>query len=86
MWLAESFPSVSSIDKQPDYKNKTFKLRPVSVLKTFPRIYESVKKNQFISVLNNVSSPFFVAYQESSRTQHVLIRLLEEWRQKLDNC
>ena len=59
--------------------------RAVSVLNTFSKIYESVIKNQLISVLNNIFSPFLAAYQESYSTQHVLIGLLEEWRENLDN-
>ena len=56
----------------------------VSVL-VFSKINESVVKNQYISVLNNIFSPFLEAYRESSSTEHVLIRLLEEWRENLDN-
>ena len=70
--------SVSPIDKQSDDKNKVSNFRPVSVLNAFSKIYESVIKNQLISVLNNIFSPYLVAYRESYSTQHVLIRLLEE--------
>ena len=77
--------SVSPIDKQSDDKNKVSNFRPVSVLNTFSKIYESVIKNQLISVLNNIFSPYLAAYRESYSTQHVLIRLLEEWRENLDN-
>ena len=77
--------SVSPIDKQSDDKNKVSNFRPVSVLNTFSKIYESVIKNQLNSVLNNIFSPYLAAYRESYNTQHVLIRLLEEWREMLDN-
>ena len=77
--------SVSPIDKQSDDKNKVSNFRPVSVLNTFSKIYESVIKNQLNSVLNNIFSPYLAAYRESYSTQHVLIRLLEEWRENLDN-
>ena len=30
-------------------------------------------------------SPFLSAYRKSFSTEHVLIRLLEDWRNKLDN-
>ena len=30
-------------------------------------------------------SPFISAYRKSFSTEHVLIRLLEDWRNKLDN-
>ena len=66
-------------------KNKVSNFRPVSVLNTFSKIHKSVIKNQLISVLNNIFSPHLAAYQESYSTQYVLIRLLEEWRENLDN-
>ena len=70
--------SVSPIDKQSDDKNKVSNFRPVSVLNAFSKIYESVIKNQLISVLNNIFSPYLATYREYYSTQHVLIRLLEE--------
>ena len=63
----------------------TMHFRQISVLNTFYKIYESVIKNQLILVLNNIFSPYLVAYQESYRTQHALTRLLREWRKNLDN-
>ena len=68
--------SVFYIDKQSNDKNEVANFRPV--LNTFSKIYESAIKNPFISVL-------FSAYRESYSTQHVFIRLLEEWRENLDN-
>ena len=35
--------------------------------------------------MNNLFSSFISAYRESYNTQHVLIRLIEEWRKILDN-
>ena len=35
--------------------------------------------------MNNLFSPFISAYRESYNTQHVFIRLIEEWRKILDN-
>ena len=75
--------SVSPIDRQSDDKNKVSNFRPVSVLIAFPKIYESVIKNQLISVLNNTFSPHLAAYRASY--MHVLIRLLDEWTENLDN-
>ena len=77
--------SVSLFDKLSNHKNKVTNFRPVSVLNTFSKIYESVTKSQVISVLNNIFSPFLAVYQEFYNTQHLLIRLLEEWRENLDN-
>ena len=76
---------LSPTNKQSDDKNKVSNFRLISILNTFSKIYESVIKNQLISVLNNIFSPYLAAYRESYSTQQVLIRLLEEWRENLDN-
>ena len=59
--------SVSPADKQSNDKNKISNFRRVSV-----QIYESVIKNQFTLVLNNIFSPYIAVYRESYNTQHVL--------------
>ena len=64
-------------------KVSNFKL--VSVLNTFSKIYESAIKNQLNSVLNNIFSPYLAGYRGSYSTQHVLIKLLEEYKDNLDN-
>ena len=69
--------SVSPIDKQSDDKNEVSNFRPVSFLNTLSKIYVSVRKNQLISVLNNIFSPYLAAYRESYGTHH------EEWRKNL---
>ena len=85
-WLADAtkVDSASPAYKQSNDKNKVSNFRPISVLNSFYRIYESVIKNQLFSVLNNFFSPYIVAYRESYNTKHVLNRLLEEWRENLD--
>ena len=59
--------------------------RPVSVLNTFSKIYEKVMKQQLIVHLDTTLSVFIGAYRKAYGTQHVLIRLLEDWKTKLDN-
>ena len=59
--------------------------RPVSILNVFSKIYEKILKNQLIPFLDETLSLFIAAYRKSYGTQHVLIRVIEEWRVKLDN-
>ena len=59
--------------------------RPVSVLSVFSKIFETVIKNHLVLYLGNIFSPFLSAYRENYCTQHVLIRLVEEWKEHLDN-
>ena len=77
--------SVSPIDKQSSDKNKVWNFRLVSVLNILSKTYESSVKNHLTSVLNNIFSPYLAANREPCCTQHVLIRLPDEWRENHDN-
>ena len=59
--------------------------RPVSILNIFSKIYEKILKNQLVPYLDETLSLFIAAYRKAYGTQHVLIRMIEEWRVKLDN-
>ena len=82
---APKIVSVSPVDKKTDNKNKVSNYRPVSVLNTFSKIYETIIKNHLVSEMKNHFSPFISAYRKNYSSQHVLIRLIEEWRSRLDN-
>ena len=56
----------------------------MSILTTFSKIYERVIKNQLLYGMENVFLPKISAYRKSYNSQHVLIRLIEEWREYLD--
>ena len=58
--------------------------RPVSVLNVFSKFYERIMKNQITSFINSKMSTFLSAYRKIYSTKHVLIRLIEEWKNKLD--
>ena len=74
--------SAVPLDKGKPDKYDVLNYRPVSILNAFSKIYEKVIKNQLAPYLDKYFSPFISAY--SCSTQQVLIRLLEEWREKLD--
>ena len=82
---AAKIAAVSPVDKGTDNKNSISNFRPVSVLSVFSKIFEAVIKNQLALYLENIFSPFLSAYRENYNTQHVLIRLVEEWKKHLDN-
>ena len=42
-------------------------------------------KNELLKSMNVHLSPFLSAYRKNYNTQHVLLRLLEEWREHLAN-
>ena len=77
--------SVIPLDKGKPNKNEISNFRPVSILNTFSKIYEKVIKDQLVSGLDKYLSPFISAYRKGYSTQHVLTRLVEEWRERLDN-
>ena len=77
--------SVTPIDKKTDDKNSVLNFRPISILNCFSKVYENILKTQLVETMNNLFSPFISAYRESYNTQHVLIRLIDEWRKNLDN-
>ncbi|XP_057293820.1 uncharacterized protein LOC130622382 [Hydractinia symbiolongicarpus] len=76
--------TVSPIDKGGKDKLCVNNYRPVSILNIFSKFYERIIKSQIVGYIDNKLSEFLSAYRESYGTQHVLIRLLEEWKQKLD--
>ena len=42
-------------------------------------------KNLLVSNIEEFFSPFVTAYRKLCSTQHVLIRMVEEWKENLDN-
>ena len=77
--------SVNPRDKKTDDKDSVLNFRPISVLNCFSKVYEKILKTKLLEKMNNLFSPFISAFRESYNTQHVLIRLIEEWRKNLDN-
>ena len=73
------------LDKGEANRTVERNFRPVSILNVFSKIYEKILKNQLIPFLDETLSQFIAAYRKSYGTQHVLIRMIEEWRVKLDN-
>ena len=76
---------VTPLDKGSLDENDVNNSRLVSVLNCFSKIFENIMKGQLIPFLKNHLSVFLSAYRSSYSSQHVLIRLMEEWRQNLDS-
>ena len=76
---------VSSLDKGTSNKNVISNFRSVSISTTFSKIYERVTKKLIDKATDKYLSPSISAYRQNYKTQHVLIRLLEEWMEGLDN-
>ena len=77
--------AVCPLDKGEPIRTAEKNYRPVSVLNTFSKIFEKILKEQLIAFLDETLSNFIAAYRRAYSIQHVLIRLVEEWKSKLDH-
>tara|TARA_B110001454_G_C12716814_1_gene432912 strand:- start:83 stop:3097 length:3015 start_codon:yes stop_codon:yes gene_type:complete len=87
------FPNLMQIGKiTPIYKggkdasrlNKKF-FRPVSVLIAFSKVFERYILEKMLEHVNLILSDKISAYRKGYSTQHVLLKLTEEWRKHLDS-
>ena len=73
---------------RPIYKKKSRhqveNYKPVSILNAFYKIYEKYIYNSVISFVDNFLSVFISAYRRTYSSNHVLIKLIENWKQSLD--
>ena len=76
---------VCILDKGEHARTVERNYRPVSILNTFSKIFEKILKDQLSPFLDKTLSIFIAAYRKAYSTQHVLIRLVEKWKSKLDN-
>ena len=74
---------VPSLDKGISKKNESSNFRPVSILTTFPKIYQKVPKGSLETYMNKFLSLFLFAHRNNYCTQHFWICLVEEWRERL---
>ena len=77
--------TVVPIDKKTDNKYNVSNFRPVSLLNCFSKICDNYINNHIVKSMSNYISPYVSAYRKGYNSQHELIRLLEKWRQHLDN-
>ena len=75
---------MTPLDKGSLDKNNVNNFRSLSVLNCFSKVFENVMKSQLMPFIKNHLSFFLSAYRSSYIPQHVIIHLIEEWRQKLD--
>ena len=71
------------LDKGKPDENDISNFMPVSLLNTFSKFYERVIKDQLVLSTENYFSPMVSAYRKNYSTQHVMTRLVEEWREYL---
>ena len=84
-----NFPSsLKMVNVSPVYKiNDNMSkgnYRPVSVLPTISNMFESILADQLSNFLETVYNPFKAAIRKQHSCQSVLIRIIENWKQALD--
>ena len=76
--------NVTPIFKKGDHLQKS-NYRPVSVLSATSKLIESCINTQIQSFVSQFYSPYLSAFREGYSTQHVLHKLVEEWKDALDS-
>ena len=76
--------NVPPIFKKSDRSCK-LNYRPVSLLNVFSKVMERWTKDKIEPFVNEILSKFISAYRQKFSSNHVLLRLLEEWKKHLDN-
>ena len=74
---------VFKTDKK-DRQEKSF-YRPISVIGVFSKIIERYIETKLNKIIEDLLSIFIAAYRKKYSTNHVLIRLIENWKINLDN-
>ena len=76
--------AVCPLDKSEPVGTAERNYCPVSILKTFSKIFEKILKEQISPFLDKTLSISIAAYRTAYSAQHVLIKLLVERKSKLD--
>ena len=75
--VAPVFKKVDPLDK--------FNYRPVSILPLLSKVYEKVIYNQLSNYSNSFLNNILCGIREAHSAQHALFKLLQSWKQVLDN-
>ncbi len=75
---------ISPIHKKKDDMIKE-NYRPVSILVVLAKVYESIIAEQLISHFNPLFNKLLCAYRKKYSCDHILIRLVESWKEALEN-
>ena len=68
-------------DEKIDKRN----YRAVSIQNSISKIFENVIKEQLVPYFDNFLSAFISAYRKTYSLQHVLVRMIGNWRKHLDD-
>ena len=88
--IKNAFPeNAKTANVPPIYKKDTRTLktnyRPVSILNAFSKIFERFIQEKLEPFINTCLSSFISAYRKQYSSNHVILRMIETWKQHLDN-
>ena len=75
---------VAPVFKKSDNMKKG-NFRPVSILTCISKIFESLMSDQILQSMQRVLSQYLSAYRMGYSCEHVLVRVIEDWKKALDN-
>ena len=75
---------VRPIHKKDD-RDQIKNYRPVSLLNGFSKIHERFLYNSLSKFMDKIFSNFIPAYRKNYSSNHVLLRLIDDWKDSLDN-
>ena len=78
------FAEVSPLYKAQDSLNRS-NYRPVSILSCISKVFERLYYDQMYSYFHDVFESRLSAYRPKYGCQHVLLKLVEDWKYALDN-
>ena len=82
-YLLKTACVVPAFEKEDQSKKENYK--PISILNTFLKVFVPYVLYQLIPFFNETMSKFLSAYKKNVSCQNVLLRLIEQWRERLDN-
>jgi hypothetical protein len=75
---------ISPIFKKKDDMIKD-NYRPISILSVFSKVFETIVADQLMDYYKVIFNDMLCAYRKKYGTEHVLIKLIDSWKQALDN-
>jgi hypothetical protein len=75
---------ISPIFKKKDDMLKD-NYRPISILSVFSKVFETIVADQLMAYYRTIFNDMLCAYRKKYGTQHVLIKLIDSWKQALDD-
>ena len=73
---------------KPIYKKESRSVkdnyRSVSILKGFSKVYERFINDKLLNHVNDILFDFVSAYRSNHSSNHMILRLIEKWKEKLN--